>query len=547
MGAPTDRLDSWKEIAAYLGRSVRTVRRWEADEGLPVHRHQHRALGSVYAFRSEIDAWRRSGARSTAPARPDPVPATGRPEGTGTAVAVLPFANLGAGQDDEYFAAGLTDEIIGALAGLRRLRVTSRTSSITFRGATKNLKTIASELGVRYVVEGSVRRAGSRVRIGIRLLEATRDEALWSEPFEGALEEIFEIQERIARRVAQALLLQLTDDEDRRLARRPIGNLQAYECYLQARQEALRWRPDSIANAVRLLRNGLAIVGENAQLHAALGRTILFYREAGIDFSAAPLDEAERCAQRVLALDPQSPAAMQLRGWIRYSTGRIQEAVDDLHLALRMEPNDPDTLALLANCLLISGRVAGARPLIDRLVSIDPLTPLTNCMPGWADLLEGDLAAAVAPYRRMCELDPGNPMGRLFYTWVLTLNGRTADAAAVVGDGPSHLRDTIPLRIAGLLHEAALGDASAALERLDGSVDPAVTATDVFPRFLADGYALAGQPERALDWLAVAVERGFINHPFLSRHNPLLTPLRGHPRFTALMATVRARYEAFRG
>lgn len=546
MGAPTDRLDSWKEIAAYLGRSVRTVRRWEADEGLPVHRHRHRALGSVYAFRSEIDAWR-SGARATPPARPAPAAAAGTPDDAGRAIAVLPFANLGAGPDDEYLADGLTDEIIGALAGLRRLRVTSRTSAMTFRGANKNLKTIASELGVRFIVEGSVRRAGARLRIAARLVEATRDETLWSEPFDGALEEIFAIQERIARRVAQALLQQLTGEEERRLARRPIENLPAYECYLQARQEALRWRPDSIANAVRLLRNGLAIVGENAELYAALGRTFLYYREAGIDFGAAPLDEAERCARRVLALDPGSAAAMQLRGWIRYSRGRIQEAVDDLHAARRMEPGNPDTLALLANCLLISGRVAEARPLIARLVAIDPLTPLTSCMPGWADLLEGDLAAALAPYRRMLELDPGNPMARLFYTWVLALNGRTTDTAAVVGESPSHLRDTIPLRIAAFLHDASRGDASAALARLGGGVEAATTAGDVFPRFLADGCALAGLPEQALDWLSIAVDRGFINHPFLSRHNPLLAPLRGHSRFEALMADVQARYEAFRG
>jgi hypothetical protein len=153
-GSAEDRLDSWKEIAAYLKRGVRTVRRWEREEGLPVHRHVHRVLGSVYAYRSEIDRWQ-AGSRGSA-ARPLP-----RRQGGASAVksiAVLPFANLGADRDNEYFADGLTDDVTSGLSRISALRVTSRTSAMTFKGSNQGVGSISRALGARYILEGSVRR-----------------------------------------------------------------------------------------------------------------------------------------------------------------------------------------------------------------------------------------------------------------------------------------------------------------------------------------------------------------------------------------------------
>jgi TolB-like protein len=528
-GASDDRLDSWKEIAAYVRRGVRTVRRWETEEGLPVHRHVHRALGSVYAFKSEIDAWRRS-------SRPRP------PE---KSIAVLPFANLSADPENEYFADGLTDEVTADLSKVRALRVTSRTSAMTFKGTAKDCKTIARELGVRYVLEGSVRRAGRRLRITAQLVDASSDHHLWADKYDGDVEDVFAFQERLARVIVDALKLELSADEDRRLGERPTMSLPAYECYLRARQEGWRWRKDAIDRAVHLLRDGLAIVGENAGLYAALGLAHLQYREAGIDFGEGPLREADICAGKVLALAPDSASGRQLQGWIHYSRGRIQEAVRDLKAALAIDPSSADTLLLLSNCYLISGRVNAARPLLDRLRAVDPLTPVTRCMPGYADALEGRLDAAVEPYRQMFEMDPGNPMGRLFYVWALAVNRRRADVEAIVKGFPHEMRDSVPARLARFLGDALAGRGRSAGAALAPEMETMAAATDVFARLLAQGYALAGLPEPALHWLAIAVDRGFINHPFLTRHDPLLASLRGNRRFEELMRTVRGRWEAF--
>jgi TolB-like protein len=542
---PEDRLDSWKEIAAYLTRGVRTVRRWEREEGLPVHRHLHRVLGSVYAYKSEIEAWRQTGRRRPAPSPSATAGGSEPPAARIKSIAVLPFTNLSSDPENEYFADGLTDEVTADLSKVRALRVISRTSSMTFKRTTKDVKTIARELAVQYILEGSVRRAGRTLRITAQLIDAATDHHLWAHTYDGSVEDVFAIQARLARVIVEALELQLSADEDRQLTERPILNLHAYECYLRARQEAWRWRRDAIDHAIQLLRNGLAIVGDNVQLYAALGQAYLQYREAGIDVGEGPLDEAEACARKVLALEPGSASGLQLRGWIHYGRWRIQDAVHDLKAALEIECNNADTLLLLTNCYLISGRVSAGRPLIERLLAVDPLTPVSRCMPAFADVLDGHVAAAIEPYRQMCDMDPGNPMARLFYVWVLVLNRSTATVGAVLESFPPEMRDTVPARLAFFLASVLAGNGRDAHAALQGEIEAAATASDVFPRMLAEGYALAGMPDRALQWLAVAVDRGFINYPFLAQHDPCFPGLRGDPRFQELMETVRDRWERF--
>jgi TolB-like protein len=208
--AAPDRLDSWKEIAAYLHRGVRTVRRWETDEGLPVHRHVHRTLGSVYAYRSEIDTWRQSRIDGHGPRTAVDVRRGSAGSGPTNSIAVLPFVNLSADPDNAYFADGLTEVVIVDLAALRSLRVISRTSSMTFKDTKKDVRTIARELDVRYVLQGSVRCAGGQLRIAAQLIDAATDDHLWTETYDGTLEDIFTIQERLARLIVAALELRLT-------------------------------------------------------------------------------------------------------------------------------------------------------------------------------------------------------------------------------------------------------------------------------------------------------------------------------------------------
>jgi TolB-like protein len=541
--APSDRLDSWKQIAAYLHRSVRTVRRWEHEEGLPVHRHVHRTLASVYALKYEVDAWRQAIAS---------VPTFSRSRVPGTAsapktrsIAVLPFANLSTDPENEYFADGLTEELTTTLAKAHALRVISRASSRTLRGTNKGARAIAAQLGVRYLLEGSVRREGHRLRITAQLVDAANDEHLWADTYEGTVDDVFVIQERLAHVIVDALELQLTANEEQLFAERAIDNLPAYDCYLRARHEAFRWRKESIDNAVQQLREALAIIGDNVRLFATLGMVHLQYREAGIDFSERPLVEAEMCVSKLIEMKRDSASGLQLRGWTRYSRGLVQEAVRDLKAALEMDPHNADTLLLLSNCYLISGRVSSARPLLKRLSVVDPLTPLTRCMPAWADILEGNFAVAVEPYRQMFEMDRSNPMARLFYAWVLILNRMHKDVGTLIETLPPDVHDTVPARITLFLAFAVAGNRREAQAVVTPQIEAAANATDVFSRFLAQGFAVAGMAEPAMRWLEVAIDRGFINYPYLARYDPFFRSQRSDARFKRLLDIAHDRWERF--
>ena len=166
-------------------------------------------------------------------------------------------------------------------------------------------------------------------------------------------------------------------------------------------------------------------------------------------------------------------------------------------------------------------------------------------MPAFADAMEGKFASAVEPYRQMCDMDPGNPMARLFYVWVLALNRRTDAVGPVLETFPPEVGDTVPGRLAYFLAHALAGNARDAHAAVTWEIEAVATAADMFPRILAQGYALAGMPERALHWLAIAVDRGFINYPFLAQHDPFFGTLRSQPQFQKLMETVRDRWETF--
>ena len=494
----SDRLTSWKAIANYLGCSVRTARRWESQESLPVHRHMHSSQATVFAYKPELDAWRSDAA--VAPRKR----VEAKPDRTRSSIAVLPFQYIGTGDKQDDLADGFTDEVISDLSKIRRLRVISRTSSMALRGSNKDARAIGRDL-----------------------------------------DDVFSIPQDIARDIASELRVDVTEGDERRLAEQAFEDVDIWRAVLQARQAALRWRKDAIDHAIRLLRNALEQAPENAVLLATLGRTWLQYREAGIDPSDEPLRQAADCAQRALDSDPSAPASLQLIGWLSYAEGRVSDAVRNLEAALENDWSNPDTLGLLCNCYLISGRPARAQPLIEQLMAIDPLTPLTRCLPGWAAVLEGRMEDAIGPYRDMFEMDPGNPMARLFYAWVLTVNGRGEDVRQLAESVPDSLRATPPIQIVSMLAAASTPDHAPEQVSIDAMTSEIAATSDVFARFIADAYALSGNAERAIHWLTIAMDRGFTNYPYLSKHNPLLSSLHDNEGFQALLERARKAWESF--
>ena len=225
------RLNSWKEIAAYLQKDVRTVQRWEKNEGLPVHRKPHNKLSSVYAYEPELDEWWNHGRHP----HPGPLLAARATAKDGRlALVVLPLRNLSDDPQQEYFSDGLTEELIAQIGRIdpNQLGVIARASAMKYKQGGKGISQIAKELAVDYALEGSVRRHGERVRISVALIRASDQTSLWTQAYERDLRDILKLQAELAETVAKEIAVKVSDRERTRLARASRVDPQAYSAYL---------------------------------------------------------------------------------------------------------------------------------------------------------------------------------------------------------------------------------------------------------------------------------------------------------------------------
>jgi TolB-like protein/Flp pilus assembly protein TadD len=482
-------------------------------------------------------------ALGTVPSRPDATAAADV-----LSIAVLPFATLSGEAESDHFADGLTDEVITDLSMIKRLRVISRQSAMRLKGTDKDVRTIARELGVRYVLTGGIRRAGSNLRITAQLVDARADAPLWAEKFSGTLDDVFDIQERLSRQIVDALRLRLTPTEDRRIAERPIADVRAYEFYLLARQQIWSFTKPSLDRALQLVRQAQDIVGENELLLAAEGLIYWQYVNVGL-VPVGQYDEyvrkAEACATRIFTLNPESPKGHSLRGSIRNNRADPRGAMLDFKRALALDPNDPEALLWLGYVYAVSGRVPMAKALMDRLQQVDPLTSINLSMCGIVAMMDGDFTDALRWTQRSVDVDPANPSHRMMHAWALAANGRADDAATLLDTVTEDAAQMTWARLAPAMAQALRGDREGVLRCMTPELRSAAWWDDIFSWWTADCFALVDETDAALDYLERAVSFGFINYPFLAEYEPFLSGIRGESRFDHLMERVRRAWGAF--
>jgi eukaryotic-like serine/threonine-protein kinase len=456
---------------------------------------------------------------------------------------VLPFANQSPDPDNEYFADGLTEEIITDLSRLRGLRVISRNSAMTLKGTKKDTPTIARELHVSHVLTGSVRRAGTALRVTAELVEAASDTPIWVEKYAGGVQDVFGIQEEIARKIVSALEVTLSASEESQIGERPIDDPVAFECYVRARQEMYDWTVEATRRAHRLVDDALAIVGERpvllatkAQIHWNEVNTNQVEADAGL-----PL--ASDLANRALALAPDFPLAIFVRGLVAGSRGRPEQALPDLYRAHELWPGDANVLTELCRF----SNAAGLRNhgvLVDQCMEIDPLTPVTPLVVSTYGTVMGRHAEAATAARRAIAMAPAASMLHVIAAWQITEAGAAAEGCELLGRAGASLAGTPLGRWALFLKHAREGDADGALAQVDPEFERAMQRNEFSAHAVAQGYALLGLADDALRWLRVAIDGGFINYPYTTAHDPFVAGLRGDPRFQRLMADVRPRWEA---
>jgi adenylate cyclase len=291
-------------------------------------------------------------------------------------IAVLPFQNMSGDPEQEYFSDGMTEDLITDLSKVSGLFVIARNSSFAYRGRSVKVQEIGSDLGVRFVLEGSVRKAGNRVRITAQLIDAGSGGHLWAERFDRDLMDIFSTQDEVVEKIVGALAVTLTRGEEQRLRRRDTGNVEAYETWLRARALLSRGTRESVAQARAMYRRAIEIDGNFAAPHAGLAlATISDYVSDWAPDPAQALEEAERWARRAVELNDHEPVSHMALGavllWRRDHEGALAES----RRMMELDPNFAQGYAATGLALMYAGRAAEALEPIAMAMRLDPLYP----------------------------------------------------------------------------------------------------------------------------------------------------------------------------
>lgn len=469
----------------------------------------------------------------------------GMPAATGKrALLVLPFSNLAADPESDYFANGLTEEIIADLSSVRQLRVISSTSSMQFKDTKLTLTELAQQTRVEYVLEGSVRRIGNALRVTAKLVEAATDSPTWGNKYSGSLEDVFAIQEALSKSIVDALRVVLSAEEEQQLKQHPIADVRAYEWYLRAKQEMLRFTKDGLDHAIEALEQSEAIVGENVLVLAAKGEAYWQYINSGVSADPSYLDKAEACVRRVREIEPNSPHGRRVAGLVRVHRGDMQGALRELKLALDLAPNDPDCLLWGGIVAGLSGKMALADEWAGRLVDIDPVTPFFQLMPGTMAWLNGDYERAWAQWSERPAAVMENPLMRLVYGHLAVMTGRSPQGDRILDELVRALPDNPFGQLAAVYQSAFKGDRERVLAGLTPELIATLEGDAQYCWFVGQCHALVGDVDGGIRWVEAAVSRGFINLKLLARSDPFLANLRADPRFGMLMHVVKERADA---
>jgi TolB-like protein/lipoprotein NlpI len=461
-------------------------------------------------------------------------------------IVVLPFENISPDPEQEYFSDGLTEEIITDLSHIHNLLVISRNSAMTFKGTKKKTKEIASEVNVRYVLEGSVRKSGNNLRITAQLIDALTDTHLWAEKFGGNLDDIFDIQEKVSRSIADALKLKLTSEETKKITEHKIDNPQVYECYLKAKQDLWKYTEDSLSRAEQNLKNGLKILGEHELLYAGLGQVYFQFYDSGLRQEEEYLNKLKDCINNIFKYNPNSANGFQLSGLLKLKKENALKAYSDFKRAFELNPSDSETMLWLIYILSFHlGRNSLSAPIIRKAFEIDPLNPVIYCFSALYYYMEGNIEKALENFKKWHEMAPDSVVAAWYYGMFMGWSHDKQGAYDLIDHFCQKNPETFIVKVFLLFKYCLQKDKEKALPLFTQEIKEVGWNDFGLPWFIANYYAMIEENDQSLKWLERAVECGLINYPLLSEIDPIIKNIRGEERFKKLMERVKYEWENF--
>jgi TolB-like protein/Tfp pilus assembly protein PilF len=476
-----------------------------------------------------------------APARRLPAPsAAGRARSP--YVAVLPFLNLSADAANEYFADGITEDVIAQLSKIHALKVISRTSVMPFKQRQHSLREIGRTIGATALLDGSVRHLGDRVRIVAKLIDVQTDQHLWAETYDRQLTDIFAIQTDVALHIAAALKAELSRDEQTRVRKEPTRDLQAYQLFLQGREWFIKYTPDAYMRAIEYFDRAIARDPSFALACANLAMAYTELAEGGAMEPDVAYQRAAEAAANALRLDPELGEAHCTMGYLK----GVREfdwsgAEQEFKRALELSPSGSDAYDYY-------GRLCAGLERYDEAIALQhrahELDPLAHRMDFVTTLLRaGRYDQAVVQAEDAVEFDPSYDRARATLGWAYFLSGRQSEGLVELETAVSVSgRNTLWLGQLGEAYAMA-GHAEKARDILRELEERAKTSF-VSPYHFAYVYTGLGDSDRAMDWLerAVAERTG---PAYAIKGSFLLAPLHAHPRFHALLRQMKLESNAF--
>ena len=586
-------LDSWKEIATYLNRDITTVQRWEKRERMPVHRHVHSKRGSVYAVKGELDAWIKS--RSSRPEEaekkpeaeknpypeggPDPTEPPPPPPNLASpsthrlrhwallsgmlvvcllaavswllvrrgdaakiettnqirSLAVLPLRNLSGDPAQDYLADGITEAIIARLSNIRDLRVTSHTSVMRFKDSQLSVPEIANALGVSAVVEGSVIKEGSRIRVTAQLIRGSTDGHLWSETYDREMRDALSLESELALSIGKKVEVTLTGEEHQRLtAARPVAP-EVYESYLKGKFVLRQRNKSGAEQSIPYFEDALSRDATFAPAYVGLAAA---YNQLGTIYAggnpAATRVKVLTFARKALALDPDIVQAHVLLADVLKQEWHWHEAETEFRRALQLNPNDPEANGGLAVWFVCQGRTDEAIASIQHARALDPVA-----------ISGGDVAFILFHSRRVDEairearstlaVLPEDGLSLLHLGFALDEAKKPTEAIPVLEKliSLSGSPAATGVLIRAYAHAGRRHDALKLMDELEQRSKTRYVPAGAF----VNAYLGLDDREKAFYWLEKAFKEQSNILQFLKTH-PYFDPIRGDPRFVDLLRRV---------